>query len=95
MAIHTYPRLHSITYSKSNGKPRSWRSAAVSLRMSPSHQLMYLERFGAMPMISKWVFKTALTTDCTMQYTARRIIQSDEQIDKGETYAPVGKLTMF
>jgi len=47
------------------------------------------------PIGSKWVYKTKHKPDRSTQYKARLVIKGYEETDFGETYAPVGKLTMF
>jgi len=47
------------------------------------------------PIGSKWVYKTKYNPDGSTWYKARLVIKGYEQTDCGETYAPVGKLTMF
>jgi len=48
------------------------------------------------PIGSKWVYKTKHNPDRSTWYKARLVvIKGYEQIDFGETYAPVGKLTAF
>jgi len=51
--------------------------------------------FGARPIRLKWVFKTKRNPDGSTRYKARLGIKGYEQMDYGETYAPVGKLTTF
>jgi hypothetical protein len=51
--------------------------------------------FGARPIRSKWVFKTKRNPDGSTRYKARLVIKGYKQMDYGETYAPVGKLTTF
>jgi len=52
-------------------------------------------QFGNKPIGSKWVFKTKRKPDGSTRYKARLVIKGYEQMDYGETYAPVGKLTTF
>jgi hypothetical protein len=52
-------------------------------------------QFGNKPIGSKWVFKTKRNPDGSTRYKARLVIKGYEQMDYGETYAPVGKLTTF
>jgi len=47
------------------------------------------------PIGSKWVYKTKHNPDGFIRYKAWLVIMGYEQTDFGETYAPVGKLTMF
>ena len=47
------------------------------------------------PIGSKWGYKTRHNPDGSTQYKARVLIKGYEQTDFGETYALVGKLTMF
>jgi hypothetical protein len=47
------------------------------------------------PIHSKWVYNTKHNPDSTIRYKARLVINGYEQMDFGETYAPVGKLTTF
>jgi len=52
-------------------------------------------QFGNQPSGSKWVFKTKRIPDGSTRYKARLVIKGYEQMDYGETYAPIGKLTTF
>jgi len=47
------------------------------------------------PIGSKWVYKTKHNPDRSTRYKARLVIKGYEQTDFGDTYASVGKLTMF
>jgi hypothetical protein len=47
------------------------------------------------PIGSKWVYKTKHNPDGTIWYKACQVIKGYEQMDFGETYAPVGKLITF
>jgi len=47
------------------------------------------------PIGSKWVYKTKHNPAGSIWYKARLVIKGYEQMDHGETYAPVGKLTTF
>ena len=47
------------------------------------------------PIGSKCVYKTKHNPDGSTRYKPRPVIQGYEQMDFGETYAPVGKLTTF
>jgi len=47
------------------------------------------------PIGSKWVYKTKHNPDGSIRYKARLVIKGYEQMEFGETYAPVGKLTTF
>jgi len=47
------------------------------------------------PIGSKWVYNTEQTPDGSTWYKARLVITGYEQLDFGETYAPVGRLTTF
>jgi len=51
--------------------------------------------FGERPIGSKWDFKTTRNPDGSTQYNARLVIKGYEQMNYGETYAPVGQLTTF
>ena len=53
------------------------------------------QQLQVMPTGSKWVYMTKHNPDGTTRYNARLIIKRYEQMDFGETYAPVGKLTTF
>jgi hypothetical protein len=44
---------------------------------------------------SKWVYKTKHNPDGSTRYKAQLVIKGYEQMDFGETYAPVGKLVTF
>jgi hypothetical protein len=48
---------------------------------------------GARPIGSKWVFKTKRNPEGSTRYKARLVFKGYQQMDYGETYAPVGKLT--
>jgi len=50
-------------------------------------------QFGNKPIESKWVFKTKRNPDTSTRYKAGLVIEGYDQMDYGETYAPVGKLT--
>jgi hypothetical protein len=45
------------------------------------------------PIGSKWVNKPTHNPASTIRYTARLVIEGNDQIDFGETHAPVRKLT--
>jgi hypothetical protein len=45
------------------------------------------------PIGSKWVCKGKHNPDGTIRYKAHLVVDGCEQMDFGETYAPVGKLT--
>jgi len=47
------------------------------------------------PIGSTWVYKTKHNPDGSTWYKAQLVIKGYEQMDFGETYAPVGKLTTF
>ena len=50
-------------------------------------------QFGKRPIESKWAFKTKRIPDGSTRFIARLVIKGYEQMDYGETYAPIGKLT--
>jgi len=47
------------------------------------------------PIGSKWVYKTTHNPDGSTRDKARLVIKGYEQMDFGETYVPIGKLTTF
>jgi hypothetical protein len=52
-------------------------------------------QFRNTPIRSKWVIKTKRNPDGSTWYKARLVIKGYEQMDYGETYTPIGKLTTF
>jgi hypothetical protein len=52
-------------------------------------------QLGNKPIESKWVFTINRNPDGSTGYKARLVIKGYEQMDYGEMYAPVGKLTTF
>ena len=52
-------------------------------------------QFRNKPIGSKWVFKTKRNPDGSTRFKARLVITGYEQMDYGETYAPISKLTTF
>jgi len=53
------------------------------------------QQLKARPIGSKWVYKTQHNPDGSIWYKAWLVIKGNEQMDFGDTYAPVGKLTTF
>jgi hypothetical protein len=93
-----------------NGDPRTYKEAMLSPQkkkweaaiMDEYNSIIRNEtflpaqaQFGNKPIGSKWVFKTKRNPDGSTRYKARLVIKGYEQMDYGETYAPVGKLTTF
>jgi len=93
-----------------NGDPRTYKEAMLSPQkkkweaaiMDEYNSIIRNEtfspaqaQFGNKPIGSRWVFKTKRNPDGSTRYKARLVIKGYEQMDYGETYAPVGKLTTF
>jgi Reverse transcriptase (RNA-dependent DNA polymerase) len=52
-----------------------------------------LQAAGAKPISCKWVYRTKTNPDGTIRYKARLVIRGFEQIEHGETFAPVARLS--